>query len=137
MNDEIQDSGEETQDPATAEQPGSVQVAVVAQGGAAELAKLGAVLQAADVPHDIVSPADCGADKCGPGLMLVTPPDSMAAARAAIEAHWDSELPESERHAAAEVVDFDAEKATCPACMTPFTTADATRCPECGLNFGE
>jgi predicted amidophosphoribosyltransferase len=32
--------------------------------------------------------------------------------------------------------DFDAEETACPACQTPFKTAGATRCPECGLNFG-
>jgi hypothetical protein len=32
--------------------------------------------------------------------------------------------------------DFDAEETDCPACMTRFKTAGATRCPECGLNFG-
>lgn len=32
--------------------------------------------------------------------------------------------------------DFDAEETTCPACTTTFKTAGVTRCPECGLNFG-
>jgi hypothetical protein len=33
------------------------------------------------------------------------------------------------------VADFDAEETTCPACMTPFKTANADRCPDCGLRF--
>lgn len=40
-------------------------------------------------------------------------------------------LPVRDSHA-----DFDAEETACPACMTPFKTAGATRCPACGLNFG-
>jgi hypothetical protein len=35
------------------------------------------------------------------------------------------------------VCDRDAEETTCPACLTPFKTAGITRCPECGLNFGD
>ncbi|MBL8750205.1 MAG: hypothetical protein JNK78_13650 [Planctomycetes bacterium] len=31
--------------------------------------------------------------------------------------------------------DLDAEETECPACLTKFKTAGATRCPECGLNF--
>ncbi|MBK8974534.1 MAG: hypothetical protein IPM29_01275 [Planctomycetes bacterium] len=38
--------------------------------------------------------------------------------------------------AADAVVDFDAEQASCPACGAQFETAAATRCPDCGLNFG-
>jgi len=34
------------------------------------------------------------------------------------------------------VVDRDAETATCPACGTVFPGA-STRCPDCGLNFGQ
>lgn len=44
-------------------------------------------------------------------------------------------MSEEERAAAHNVVDFDAEEATCPACGTAFPTT-ATRCPECDLNFG-
>lgn len=119
------------------EEEARIQVAVIAQGGAEDMSKLGDVLTAADVPHDIISPEDCDTGGCGPRLMLVTPMDAMEAAREAIENHWDSELPETERYAPVEVMDFDAGEATCPACQTPFPTADATRCPECGLNFGE
>lgn len=35
------------------------------------------------------------------------------------------------------VADLDAEETACPACMTPFRTAGVTRCPECGLKFGD
>jgi hypothetical protein len=35
------------------------------------------------------------------------------------------------------VCDFDADETQCPACLTTFVTAGVTRCPECGLNFGE
>lgn len=33
------------------------------------------------------------------------------------------------------VADFDAEEAECPACLTKFKTAGATKCPDCGLHF--
>lgn len=33
--------------------------------------------------------------------------------------------------------DLDAEETACPACQTVFRTAGVTRCPECGLNFGD
>jgi hypothetical protein len=33
------------------------------------------------------------------------------------------------------VADLDAEETECPACLTKFKTAGATRCPDCGLNF--
>ena len=34
------------------------------------------------------------------------------------------------------VCDLDAETTQCPACLATFATAGVTRCPECGLNFG-
>jgi hypothetical protein len=33
------------------------------------------------------------------------------------------------------VSDFDAEETQCPACMTTFKTAGASKCPDCGLHF--
>lgn len=114
----------------------TVQVAIVAQGGAAYLKELAAVLANADVPHDIVAPPGCETGSCGPALLLITPPESLPDARAAIEVHWNAELGEDELKAVDTVVDLDAEAATCPACGTPFATSDAGRCPECGLNFG-
>ena len=115
---------------------GTEQVAGIVQGGAEELSKLGAVLTAAAIPHDIIEHPDCASGGCGPQLVLVTPVDQVEAAREAIEAHWNGELPDDERFAAEAVVDLDADEATCPACMTPFPTSDTSRCPECGLNFG-
>ena len=119
-----------------AEEQETVQVAIVAQGAADYLKELAAVLTSADVPHDIVAPPGCEPGSCGPALLLVTPPDALANARAAIETHWNSELADDERVAVETVVDFDAEETTCPACGTAFPTSGAERCPECGLNFG-
>lgn len=119
-----------------AEEHETVQVAIVAQGAADYLKELAAVLASADVPHDIVAPPDCEPGSCGPTLLLVTPPDALPDARAAIEIHWNAELADDERAAAETVVDFDAEETTCPACGTSFPTSKTDRCPECGLNFG-
>ena len=118
------------------EDEGTVQVAIVAQGAADYLKELAAVLTSADVPHDIVAPPGCEPGSCGPALVLVTPPDALSDARAAIEVHWNAQLADDERAAAETVVDLDAAEATCPACGTPFPTNDASRCPEGGLNFG-
>jgi predicted amidophosphoribosyltransferase len=43
---------------------------------------------------------------------------------------------EVEKRAADAVVDRDAEQATCPACQATFRLP-ATRCPDCGLHFGD
>ena len=125
-----------TDEPTSDQDQQSVQVAVISQGDATSLKELAAVLAAAGVPHDIVPPPGCDEGSCGPVLMLVTPPDALQQARAAIEAHWNQDLDEAELAAVGTVVDLDAEQATCPACDTPFPTSDAPRCPECGLNFG-
>lgn len=37
--------------------------------------------------------------------------------------------------AARQVADFDAATTECPACGATFQTADAERCPDCGLRF--
>ena len=125
-----------TDEPTNEEEQEGVKVAVLAQGDTASLKELAAVLTAAHVPHDIVPPPGCDERSCGPTLMLVTPMEELQPARAAIEAHWNQDLGEAELAAVGTVVDLDAEQATCPACATPFPTGDATRCPECGLNFG-
>ena len=62
--------------------------------------------------------------------------DQVEDARKVLQGHWDQELEVSAREHANTVADFDADETICPACQTVFKT-DVTRCPECGLNFGE
>ena len=53
-----------------------------------------------------------------------------------LQAHWDLDVEEGLREQVNQVVDFDGDETTCPACLTVFST-EKKRCPECDLNFGE
>jgi hypothetical protein len=111
-----------------------IELAVIAQGDASYLQELADVLEAAEIEARVVAPEDCDTG-CAPRLLLVTLPENLDAARSALEAHWNDDLDDDAKAAVSTVVDLDAAEATCPACMNTFPT-DATRCPECGLNFG-
>jgi hypothetical protein len=66
--------------------------------------------------------------------LAVARPDTQRAMQL-YEAHLDAMVDNSGLPRVESTVDLDAEEATCPACQTPFKTADAERCPECGLRF--
>jgi predicted amidophosphoribosyltransferase len=57
-------------------------------------------------------------------------------ARRALWEHERQAMNEVGKRAADAVVDRDAEQATCPACQATFRLP-ATRCPDCGLHFGD
>lgn len=69
--------------------------------------------------------------------LAVASPD-LQRARQLYEAHLDRMVGDERalQHVrAADAFDFEAEKTTCPACLTEFATAGVDSCPECGLRF--
>lgn len=75
-------------------------------------------------------------DATGTKAWLAVARHDEARAMAAYEAHLKREVARSGLPVHDHVADFDADETQCPACQTPFKTKGATRCPECGLNFG-
>lgn len=73
----------------------------------------------------------------GTTVWLAVASTEVAKAQAAYEAHFDHMAQKSGLATVKSVADFDAEETSCPACMTPFKTKGAVRCPECGLKFSD
>ncbi len=108
-----------------------------AEGGVPALGAMCAFLRSAGIDAALVRPpADCSTG-CSPKVWLAVATPQLAEAARVLQEQKEQEerqLDEAGR-AAAQIVDFDAAEATCPACGTAFATT-STRCPECGLNFG-
>lgn len=72
----------------------------------------------------------------GTRAWLAVASKDLAGAKQAYDAYLDKMVGDEKalQHSRA-VADFDAEKTTCPACMSEFATAGVEYCPECGLKF--